>query len=268
MPLGNVVYPGWPVHWRRVPRRRPGTTAGGSGGARAGMAAPLVLVVLAAVTVRAALYRSSLAVFIAERVEVASPLNAWKRGEARRALAEAPLAGPTPAGAARRSPTPAGRRPGSGPAGCAPGCALGMAGPGRAVLARARARAARKSPGQLCPGGARGSRCSAAPGAGGPRGWRQSTGLDPQRGHWWCHTWTQTGACDLGPSRCPCTGTVSWWECHCTAPRPFPLVSWRSHTLAAIRILFWRLGEIQGNQSFSVTFICVSSEPVTNLNLF
>ncbi|XP_066186581.1 phosphatidylinositol glycan anchor biosynthesis class U protein isoform X1 [Sylvia atricapilla] len=43
------------------------------------MAAPLVLVVLAAVTVRAALYRSSLAVFIAERVEVASPLNAWKR---------------------------------------------------------------------------------------------------------------------------------------------------------------------------------------------
>lgn len=46
------------------------------------MAAPLVLVVLAAVTVRAALYRSSLAAFIAERVEVASPLNAWKRGEA------------------------------------------------------------------------------------------------------------------------------------------------------------------------------------------
>ncbi|NXT68606.1 PIGU protein, partial [Chaetops frenatus] len=43
------------------------------------MAAPLVLVVLAAVTVRAALYRSSLAVFIAERVEVASPLNSWKR---------------------------------------------------------------------------------------------------------------------------------------------------------------------------------------------
>lgn len=47
------------------------------------MAAPLVLVVLAAVTVRAALYRSSLAAFIAERVEVATPLNAWKRGEAR-----------------------------------------------------------------------------------------------------------------------------------------------------------------------------------------
>lgn len=93
------------------------------------MAAPLVLVVLAAVTVRAALYRSSLAVFIAERVEVASPLNAWKRGEARRAPAEAPLAGPTPAGAARRSPTPAGRRPRTGPAGCAPGCALGMARP-------------------------------------------------------------------------------------------------------------------------------------------
>lgn len=47
------------------------------------MAAPLVLVVLVAVTVRAALYRSSLAAFIAERVEVASPLNAWKRGEGR-----------------------------------------------------------------------------------------------------------------------------------------------------------------------------------------
>ncbi|XP_064888775.1 phosphatidylinositol glycan anchor biosynthesis class U protein isoform X1 [Columba livia] len=43
------------------------------------MAAPLVLVVLVAVTVRAALYRSSLAAFISERVEVASPLNAWKR---------------------------------------------------------------------------------------------------------------------------------------------------------------------------------------------
>ncbi|XP_075022313.1 GPI-anchor transamidase component PIGU isoform X2 [Calonectris borealis] len=43
------------------------------------MAAPLVLVVLVAVTVRAVLYRSSLAAFISERVEVASPLNAWKR---------------------------------------------------------------------------------------------------------------------------------------------------------------------------------------------
>lgn len=43
----------------------------------------MVLVVLVAVTVRAALYRSSLAAFIAERVEVASPLNAWKRGEGR-----------------------------------------------------------------------------------------------------------------------------------------------------------------------------------------
>ncbi|XP_062498069.1 phosphatidylinositol glycan anchor biosynthesis class U protein isoform X2 [Pezoporus occidentalis] len=43
------------------------------------MAAPLVLVVLVAVTVRAALYRSSLAAFISERVEVSSPLNAWKR---------------------------------------------------------------------------------------------------------------------------------------------------------------------------------------------
>ncbi|XP_064321149.1 phosphatidylinositol glycan anchor biosynthesis class U protein isoform X2 [Phalacrocorax carbo] len=43
------------------------------------MAAPLVLVVLVAVTVRAVLYRSTLAAFISERVEVASPLNAWKR---------------------------------------------------------------------------------------------------------------------------------------------------------------------------------------------
>lgn len=54
------------------------------------MAAPLVLVVLAAVTVRAALFRSSLAVFIAERVEVATPLNAWKRGEARGGGEEGP----------------------------------------------------------------------------------------------------------------------------------------------------------------------------------
>ncbi|XP_068120314.1 phosphatidylinositol glycan anchor biosynthesis class U protein [Hyperolius riggenbachi] len=43
------------------------------------MAAPLVLVVLVAVTVRAVLFRSSLAAFISERVEVASPLNSWKR---------------------------------------------------------------------------------------------------------------------------------------------------------------------------------------------
>uniref|UniRef100_A0A8C5QPI1 Phosphatidylinositol glycan anchor biosynthesis class U n=1 Tax=Leptobrachium leishanense TaxID=445787 RepID=A0A8C5QPI1_9ANUR len=43
------------------------------------MAAPLVLVVLVAVTVRAVLFRSSLAGFISERVEVVSPLNSWKR---------------------------------------------------------------------------------------------------------------------------------------------------------------------------------------------
>jgi hypothetical protein len=35
-----------------------------------------------AVTVRAALFRSSLAEFISERVEVVSPLSSWKRGEA------------------------------------------------------------------------------------------------------------------------------------------------------------------------------------------
>ncbi|XP_056667753.1 phosphatidylinositol glycan anchor biosynthesis class U protein isoform X2 [Monodelphis domestica] len=43
------------------------------------MAAPLALVLVAAVTVRALLFRSSLAEFISERVEVVSPLNAWKR---------------------------------------------------------------------------------------------------------------------------------------------------------------------------------------------
>uniref|UniRef100_A0A7M4F400 Phosphatidylinositol glycan anchor biosynthesis class U n=1 Tax=Crocodylus porosus TaxID=8502 RepID=A0A7M4F400_CROPO len=43
------------------------------------MAAPLVLGVLVAVTVRAVLYRSSLAAFISDRVEVSSPLSAWKR---------------------------------------------------------------------------------------------------------------------------------------------------------------------------------------------
>ncbi|XP_061487609.1 phosphatidylinositol glycan anchor biosynthesis class U protein isoform X1 [Rhineura floridana] len=43
------------------------------------MAALLVLVLLVAVTVRAVLYRSSLAGLISERVEVSSPLNAWKR---------------------------------------------------------------------------------------------------------------------------------------------------------------------------------------------
>lgn len=46
------------------------------------MAAPLALVLVVAVTVRAALFRSSLAEFISERVEVVSPLSSWKRGEA------------------------------------------------------------------------------------------------------------------------------------------------------------------------------------------
>nr|7WLD_U Chain U, Phosphatidylinositol glycan anchor biosynthesis class U protein [Homo sapiens]8IMY_U Chain U, Phosphatidylinositol glycan anchor biosynthesis class U protein,GFP-like fluorescent chromoprotein cFP484 [synthetic construct] len=44
-----------------------------------GSAAPLVLVLVVAVTVRAALFRSSLAEFISERVEVVSPLSSWKR---------------------------------------------------------------------------------------------------------------------------------------------------------------------------------------------
>ncbi|XP_063070861.1 phosphatidylinositol glycan anchor biosynthesis class U protein [Engraulis encrasicolus] len=43
------------------------------------MAAPLTLVLIVAVTIRAALFRSSLAEVISERVEVVSPLNAWKR---------------------------------------------------------------------------------------------------------------------------------------------------------------------------------------------
>lgn len=56
-----------------APRRR---------AAAAIMAAPLALVLVVAVTVRAALFRSSLAEFISERVEVVSPLSSWKRGEA------------------------------------------------------------------------------------------------------------------------------------------------------------------------------------------
>ncbi|TNM89227.1 hypothetical protein fugu_005482 [Takifugu bimaculatus] len=43
------------------------------------MAAPLMLILILAVTIRAALYRSNLADLIAERVEVVSPLTAWKR---------------------------------------------------------------------------------------------------------------------------------------------------------------------------------------------
>uniref|UniRef100_A0A4W5K7P5 Phosphatidylinositol glycan anchor biosynthesis, class U n=1 Tax=Hucho hucho TaxID=62062 RepID=A0A4W5K7P5_9TELE len=44
------------------------------------MAAPLTLLLILAVTIRAVLFRSSLAAIISERVEVVSPLNAWKRG--------------------------------------------------------------------------------------------------------------------------------------------------------------------------------------------
>uniref|UniRef100_A0A3Q3WT01 Uncharacterized protein n=1 Tax=Mola mola TaxID=94237 RepID=A0A3Q3WT01_MOLML len=43
------------------------------------MAAPLTVLLILSVTIRAALYRSSLADFIAERVEVVSPLTDWKR---------------------------------------------------------------------------------------------------------------------------------------------------------------------------------------------
>ncbi|TRY89530.1 hypothetical protein DNTS_016321 [Danionella cerebrum] len=43
------------------------------------MAAPLTLLLIVAVTIRAVLFRSSLADLISERVEVVSPLNAWKR---------------------------------------------------------------------------------------------------------------------------------------------------------------------------------------------
>ncbi|XP_059836859.1 phosphatidylinositol glycan anchor biosynthesis class U protein [Hypanus sabinus] len=43
------------------------------------MVASLVLLVAVAITVRAVLFRSSLAGFISERVEVVSPLNSWKR---------------------------------------------------------------------------------------------------------------------------------------------------------------------------------------------
>lgn len=45
------------------------------------MAAPLTLLLIVAVTVRAALFRSSLTDLIAERVEVVSPITAWKRGK-------------------------------------------------------------------------------------------------------------------------------------------------------------------------------------------
>ncbi|XP_043946216.1 phosphatidylinositol glycan anchor biosynthesis class U protein [Protopterus annectens] len=43
------------------------------------MAAPLILVLVVAATLRAVLYRSNIAEFISERVEVVSPLNSWKR---------------------------------------------------------------------------------------------------------------------------------------------------------------------------------------------
>uniref|UniRef100_A0AAZ3RP76 Phosphatidylinositol glycan anchor biosynthesis, class U n=1 Tax=Oncorhynchus tshawytscha TaxID=74940 RepID=A0AAZ3RP76_ONCTS len=44
------------------------------------MAAPLTMLLVVAVTIRAVLFRSSLDDIISERVEVVSPLNTWKRG--------------------------------------------------------------------------------------------------------------------------------------------------------------------------------------------
>lgn len=48
---------------------------------QAKMAAPLTLLLVVAVTVRSVLFRSALADMIADRMEVVSPLTAWKRGE-------------------------------------------------------------------------------------------------------------------------------------------------------------------------------------------
>lgn len=45
------------------------------------MAAPLTILVVLAVTIRAALFNSSLSKLIAERVEVISPVTSWKRGK-------------------------------------------------------------------------------------------------------------------------------------------------------------------------------------------
>ena len=59
----------------------PSCTSQGGEGFLVKMAAPLTLLLILAVTIRAALYRSSLADLIAERVEVVSPLTAWKRGK-------------------------------------------------------------------------------------------------------------------------------------------------------------------------------------------
>lgn len=45
------------------------------------MAAPLTILLVLAVTIRAALFNSSLSKLIAERVEVISPVTSWKRGK-------------------------------------------------------------------------------------------------------------------------------------------------------------------------------------------
>lgn len=87
-----------------------------------------MLVVLAAVTVRAALYRSSFAAFIAERVEVASPLNAWKRGEA-------PRRAPRAAGRAEAGGRAGGRLPGRGARSGAGAALRGQGGDGRVSAA-------------------------------------------------------------------------------------------------------------------------------------
>lgn len=59
----------------------PSCTSQGGEGFLVKMAAPLTLLLILAVTVRAVLYRSGLADLISERVEVVSPLTAWKRGK-------------------------------------------------------------------------------------------------------------------------------------------------------------------------------------------
>lgn len=116
------------------------------------MAAPLALVLVVAVTVRAALFRSSLAEFISERVEVVSPLSSWKRGEAAQEVEDGP-------GPAAHLPLPARPWP------------LNEREAGAGVVRKLQIRSPETGPSRVRPTG--GAACREGFGAGGPapRGW-------------------------------------------------------------------------------------------------
>lgn len=254
-----------------------------------------MLVVLVAVTVRAVLYRSTLAAFISERVEVASPLNAWKRGEARRARAGAPLPG-----AAERAEARGGggegagerRLPGAGER-QGPGGRLQASGRGPAAGSGTAARPSPRGPAPALPGPR-----ELYPGEERGRGSREGTGVARARGaagggcvqlgrsHWckpivpqmsgrWKSDKIWARMRGFGSPE-PLSGRfkvhkrclAAWYSGSCRPVRRFPCLVCGPACLYQRNSNSPLKTEIQLSRGFSVAFASMASEPIRSLNLF